>query len=53
MTLIIVGIGMKDDCVSLIKSGKKVVIVISVNQKSYVSIVIGGRIAVFVLMNVV
>jgi len=53
MTLIIVGIGEKEDGAPLIGSGKKVVIVISVKQEKYVSIVITGHDTVIVLVNAV
>jgi len=53
MILNVVGFGKKENGVLLIKSTKKVVIVIDVNHKKYVNIVITGNCVVIVIVIVV
>jgi len=53
MILIIVGIGKIKDGAKLVNSTKKVVIVMVVNHEKYVSIVMNGKIYVFVKVIVV
>jgi len=53
MILNVAGIGRKEDTALLMESGKKVVIVISVKQEKYVSIVIIDYHITVVVVNVV